>query len=142
MRRVVLVVTVAWALACGGNGGRGARSGRDDEPVAAAASAYGQVAYQTYEDDGTSIKFNSDTRVTTWWRNMSCDTVEGTYTQEGDQISIVFKDPENCMDWDEYKLKQMSDCSMANYWRKNPTNGQIEEDDAWIFQRSEPKCPK
>ena len=71
----------------------------------------------------------------------ACDVLKGTYTQEGDQITVHFEDPESCNGWDDMKLKQVSDCSMAAYWWKDPTTGEIKEDDSWMFERTEPRCP-
>lgn len=131
-RRLLLVLVGGFTLACGG--------GTEAAPVAS-APMYGSVAFQTYEYDGTWMKFNTDTKVSTSWRNSACSALNGTYTQEGETITVHFEDPENCNGWDDMKLKQVSDCSMAAYWWKDPTSGEVKEDDSWMFERTEPSCP-
>ena len=132
MDRRLLVLVVGLSLACGGGEGG----------VATTAPLYGSVAFQTYDCEGTWMKFNTDEKVTTGWPNASCSALKGTYTQEGETITVHFEDPDNCSTWDDMKLKQLSDCSMAAYWWKDPTTGEIKEDDSWMFERTEPKCPR
>lgn len=144
----VSALTVGFLLACGGGGGgsgdvsgSGEGSGGGSAAVAA-VSQYGSVEFQTYKCDTSYYKFNNSTSVTTTWNNMACSPVKGTYTHEGDIIKIVFKDVEDCMTWDTMELKQMSSCALAEYKRTNPQTGEVVDDDPWMFERTEPRCPR
>ena len=138
--RAVVVMVGLFGLACGGGAGDVAGAGGASEP-AAAASKYNDPSFQVYKAGRTSLKFNNDTKATTWWSNMSCKKVEGTWSRNGEEIAITWNDVENCMTWDEVKIRQLSDCSMAQYWMKDPTTGEEKDDDPWMFERTEPKCP-
>jgi hypothetical protein len=143
---VIVAVVGAFSLACGGGEGAAADAATAapaaEAAPAAPASKYNDPSFQTYKYNRTTIKFNTDAKASTWWANMSCSTVEGTWSRDGDVITITWNDVENCMTWDEAKLKQVSDCSMAQYWMKDPTTGEVKDNDSWMYERTEPKCEK
>lgn len=144
MRAEIVLFTVGgFMLACGG-GGSAPAADVTAAPVAAPAAEpkYGSVEFQSYSSDGTWVKFLTNGKAQYGWPNSACDSLTGTWTQEGEQITLLLADPEDCMTWNELKLKQMSDCAIAAYGFKNTRSGEQKDDDTWMFERTEPRCPR
>ncbi len=122
--------SVALMLACGGGGGGGG---------VGAASTYESPAFHTYEYKGDRWKFANDTKVVWTWKNMSGSAVEGKWTRDGDEILI---------DWDpnatnnstrHSKIKQISDCEMAQWYREF-ADGKVKDSDSQLYVKQVPEC--
>ena len=124
----VMFTTLVFGLACAGIGG-------------SSQSEFGAVEFQTYKHRRQYLKFKTATNVEKWWANMVGKPPQGTYVQRGTQITITW-DPEFTNHTArEVKLRQLSDCSLAEYWWKDK-DGVVHEDDSDMWERSKPKCPK
>jgi hypothetical protein len=124
MRRgLVVVACVLATLACGGAGG--------------GAGKYGSVELKTYVDGRTRLAFRPGGTVIRKWANMSGDPVQGTYTQNGEEIEIHWEDAPNYGGRHE-KLKQMGPCSIVMYYLKNK-DGEVAD---WTksYEQKEPSC--
>jgi len=118
--------------------------GSEPEPIAAnapsgAAAGFGDVAFSTYEVDRTRVIFNSDTKASKTWANMSGSAVTGTYTKNGNEIEIQWDPNADHHGSLSEKFRQIGPCSLARYVRVDKEGG-VHDDDPQIFQRTKPLC--
>jgi len=101
---------------------------------------FGEVAFKTFESNGTTVVFTSDVKAKVTWHNMVGGAVSGTYTQSGKNLEIT---------WDlatathygtkSEKFKQMGPCSMARYERTDMKD-KVHDNSPEIYQQIAPKC--
>jgi len=125
---LVLFVTLGFCLACAGIGGT-------------AESEFGSVAFQTYKHKRAYLKFKTDSKVEKWWANMVGKPPQGTYVQHGELITIIWDPSFTNHSAREAKLRQLGDCSMAEFWWMDK-DGEIHQDDSDMWEQSKPKCPQ
>ena len=116
----------------------------DPEPASGsapkgAADGFGDVAFATYEVDGTRLIFNSDTKASKTWANMSGSTVAGTYTKAGNEIEIQWDPKADHHGSLSEKFRQMGPCALARYVRVDKEGG-VHDDKPQMFQRTKPLC--
>ncbi|MCO4745538.1 MAG: hypothetical protein KC912_12170 [Proteobacteria bacterium] len=116
---------LAVSLACGGASGP-------------AEPAFGTVAFQTYNGGRTRIKFQNDTNVKITWRNMSGSAVEGTWTQDGDEVVLDWGEPTNTATRIS-KMRQLDDCQLVQYYRLDD-EGVEHADDSKMFIKDDDRC--
>jgi len=132
-KALACALVVAILAGCGGSEPESTASA-----PAGAATGFGDVAFSTYEVDRTRVIFNSDTKASKTWANMSGSAVTGTYTKNGNEIEVQW-DPnaDNHGSLSE-KFRQIGPCSLARYVRVDKEGGV--HDDPQIFQRTKPLC--
>ena len=130
MRRVgvgvVLGVCTLFALACSGVGGTGGDG------------AFGSVSHSTWLAKGGRyrIVFKKGS-VTHTWANMNGGPVDGEFSQDGDEVHVVFT-PANHFGSTEYNMSRTGKCSLALYSRKDKNGVDVEM--STVYERTVPEC--
>ncbi len=134
-RAVACALIVAMLSGCGG----GEPEATTASSPAGAAAGFGDVAFATYEVDGMRVVFNSDTKASKTWANMSGEAVSGTYTKNGNEIEIQWDPAADNHGSLSEKFRQTGPCALARYVRVDKEGG-VHDADPKIFQRSKPLC--
>jgi hypothetical protein len=127
-------IGILFLLACGGAGGPSV----DEAASVVEVPSHGSVAFTKWRGGTTTYKFKTDKTVQMTWKNMSGSAVQGTYTHSGDEVHIVLEPADNTGKR-EAKLRQLSECAMAQYWWLD-SDGKVHDDDSTMYERKEPKC--
>ena len=115
-------LTLGFGLACGGGGG----------------SSFKSPSFFSFHHGGDRYKFSSDTKVVWKWKNMSGPPMNGEWSRSGDEIVINWEEADNNFTRVS-KLKQISECEMAQYYRKN-NEGKEYTEDSELFVKQVPEC--
>lgn len=105
----------------------------------AAASSFGEVAFQTFASKGFRVVFLNDKKARKTWANMGGPAVVGEFTQSGKEIVVQWDPSATHHGSTSERFRQIDPCALARYERVD-REGVTHDDQPQIYQRTEPRC--
>ena len=134
LRALGLSLLTLSLASCGGGGDSSSENG-----AGAAATSFGDVAFNTYSYKRSRLIFTSDTKAKKTWANMAGPPVIGSYTKIGNEIEVQWDPKAEHYFSQSEKFRQMGPCSMARYvWVDK--EGEAHDDSPQVFEQTAPKC--